>query len=224
MRQQINLYQPTFTLERKRFSAPTVAIACAIVVAGLAAFSVNAQRELERLEHEVDALRVEQEQKDADIAALQAQQGVSTDPTQLELRVRRLAHAIAERTRALEMLQSGAAGQTTGFAARLEALARRHVDGLWIDAIVLSGTDGAMTLSGATLDADNVPLYLQSLARDTVLKGTRFDDFIIERPQPQSKDGAPDNELVKPLKSTGKHIRFRAGAKSLTPAGSEATT
>jgi hypothetical protein len=105
----------------------------------------------------------------------------------------------------------------------MEALARRHVDGLWIDKLVLSGTNGSMSLSGATLDADIVPVYLQSLARDSVLSGTRFDEFVIERPaQEPSATTAPamDDSGEAPVKkqvAAPKHIRFRAGSKALTP-------
>ena len=104
---------------------------------------------------------------------------------------------MSERTQALQVLQSGAAGQTSGFATRMEALARRHVNGLWIDGLAMSGTRSTMSISGGSVDADIVPAYLRSLSTETVLSGTRFDDFVIERPE------------------KGAHVRFRAGSKSL---------
>ena len=79
----------------------------------------------------------------------------------------------------------------------MEALARRHVNGLWIDGLAMSGTRSTMSISGGSVDADIVPAYLRSLSTETVLSGTRFDDFVIERPE------------------KGTHVRFRAGSKSL---------
>src|SRR4029453_11240848 len=126
---------------------------------------------------------------------------------------------VAARKRALLVLQQGAAGQTTGFAPRLEALARRHVEGLWIDGLVLSGTNGSMSVRGLALNADTVPVYLQNLAQERALAGTRFDDFVIERPgrEPsQETSGSEETSGVKPRPATvEKHIRFRAGSKAL---------
>ena len=120
----------------------------------------------------------------------------------VEARVKALSASLSERTQALQVLQSGAAGQTSGFAARMEALARRHVDGLWIDGLAMSGTQSTISISGGSVDADIVPAYLRSLSSEAVLNGTRFDDFVIER------SASAKNE-------PGKAVRFRAGSKSL---------
>jgi Tfp pilus assembly protein PilN len=225
MRQQINLYQPVFSSGRKLFGATTVGSAFAIAIAALAAYTVHSRMQLDELETEVQALRTEQEEREAQ-AALSEEQAARGTPAEIESRVKELSRAIAARTRGLQMLQSGAAGQATGFASRLEALARRHVDGLWIDAVILSGANGSMSLAGATLDPDIVPRYLQNLAQDPVLNGTRFDDFLIERetgdePAPVDADGTAGT----PKKSSApKHIRFRAGTRALHPVAPEAST
>jgi Tfp pilus assembly protein PilN len=228
MRQQINLYQPVFSSKRKLFGAATVAGALAIVILGLVAFTTHSRMQLEKLGAEVEVLRTEQEERLAQ-AALSEEQSARGTPAEIESRIKALSRAIAARTHALQMLQSGAAGQATGFAPRLEALARRHVDGLWIDAIILSGANGSISLAGATVDADNVPRYLQNLAQDAVLTGTRFDDFLIERPaaEPKSEPVAVDSEgaISAPQKSPApKHIRFRAGTRALYPDTPEAAT
>jgi Tfp pilus assembly protein PilN len=223
MRQQINLYQPVFSSERKLFGASTVASAFAVLIVGLVAYTVYSRAQLGELENEAVTLRAQQrEQEDL----LSAQAGLGT-PDEIESRIKALSKSIAARAHALQMLQSGAAGQTTGFANRLEALARRHVDGLWIDALVLSGANGSMSLSGATLDPDIVPRYLQNLAQDSVLAGTRFDEFLIERPapEPQAVHKEGDDETGSPAKKPAqKHVRFRAGTRALAPVGPEAAT
>lgn len=223
MRQQINLYQPVFSSERKLFGAGTVASAFAVLIVGLAAYTVYSRTQLSKLEIEAEALRAQQQQQ-TDL--LNTQAGLGT-PDEIESRIKQLSKSIAARTQALQMLQSGAAGQTTGFANRLEALARRHVDGLWIDAIVLSGANGSMSLAGATLDPDIVPRYLENLAHDAVLAGTRFDEFLIERPtaEPKLARKEGDEETVSaPKKPAQKHVRFRAGTRALAPIEPEAAT
>jgi Tfp pilus assembly protein PilN len=222
MRQQINLYQPIFSETRKPLSAVAVALVFAVLIAGLTGYSVYANMQLNQLRASVETLRSEQAEQDALLTATGEENAARERPAAVDARIKKLDRLIAERRSALLVLQSGAAGQATGFAARMEALARRHVDGLWIDKLVLSGTNGSMSLAGSTLDADTVPTYLHSLARDSVLSGTRFDEFVIERPaktiartEPAlSEDGS--ESTPKKVTPAPAHIRFRAGSKTLT--------
>lgn len=226
MRQQINLYQPIFSETRTSLSFALAALLLAATIVGLAVHSVVENSKVAALTADVEALRLKQGEQDALLAATSEQQAGRENPVVVEARIKVLDRAIAERNAALKFLQSGAAGQSNGFADRMEALARRHVEGLWIDRLLLSGTNGSMVLMGATLDADTVPEYLQSLAREPVLSGTRFDDFIIERPKPVAAKGATagtdDSESEQPRPSQPSSIRFRAGSKSLsTPVATE---
>jgi hypothetical protein len=228
MRQQINLYQPIFSEVRKPLSARMTALVFGLVIAGLAGYSIYANMRLTTLRSTVEALRTQQAEEEALLAANGEALAAREKPAVVDARIKTLDRLIVERRSALKVLQSGAAGQTSGFAARMEALARRHVDGLWIDKLILSGTNGSMSLSGATLDADTVPAYLHSLAQESTLSGTRFDEFVIERP---SKDAPAAAEIIDedavdaPVKKhipAPAHIRFRAGSSALTPATGDA--
>ncbi len=213
MRQQINLYQPIFSEQRKPLSFRMVGVACLLVLAGLTAYSIHTRQQLAQLEASVDALRMQHAEHKASLP----EQPASTNDD-IQARVKSLEHALEIRRVALQVLQSGGAGQTVGFASRMEALARRHIDGLWIDRLTLSGTNGSMSLSGVALDPDIVPVYLHNLARDSVLSGTRFDDFVIERPSATVDSASPDAaaDTRSPRASTPQpHVRFRAGSKAL---------
>jgi Tfp pilus assembly protein PilN len=221
MRQQINLYQPIFSETRKPLSAAVVALFFAVVIAALTGYSVYAHMQLKELQASVEALRSEQAEQEALLTSTGETNAAREKPAAVDARIKKLDRMIVERRSALKVLQSGAAGQATGFAARMEALARRHVEGLWIDKLVLSGTNGSMSLAGSALDADTVPAYLHSLARDSVLSGTRFDEFVIERPATvvagvevaSNEDGSDVAEKKAPPAPA--HIRFRAGSKTL---------
>jgi hypothetical protein len=226
MRQHINLYQPVFGEHHKPLSAGMFAIVLGLAVAALTTYSAYRTMQLSELTRNVEALRVQQSEQESQFAADSEQLALREEPGAIDARVKTLERTLAERHTALKILQSGAAGQAIGFAPRMEALARRHVEGLWIDKLVLSGTNGTMSLSGATLDADTVPVYLHSLARESVLSGTRFDEFVIEQPsatQPEESQG--DEATNKPARNAT-HIRFRAGNKALTaaPVDTEAAT
>jgi cell division protein FtsB len=224
MRQQINLYQPIFSEERKPFSAAMAAALLGMIITALLAFSVYANWNVGKLAREVDALREQQAQQEALLAQAGEANTARDSPAEIAARIKTLTTAVSERGRALELLQSGGAGQTIGFVSRLEALARRHVKGLWIDNLALSGTNGSMSLSGATLNPDIVPTYLHSLAQEPILAGTRFDEFFIERPaETEVPDASAEDDLKPKKQAPGTHIRFRAGAKALAPTVESAT-
>jgi len=214
MRQQINLYQPIFSEPRKPLAALTVAMIVGLVTVCLIAFSVHTTLRVNKVAARVESLRNDQTRQEAVLAEAAAASTARSNPAEVEARIKKLTASLSERTRALHLLKSGAAGQTTGFAARLEALARRHVDGLWIDRLVISGSNGSMSIAGATLNADIVPAYLQSLAQEPVLAGTRFDEFSIERPA--AVIAVADETSVAATKpARERFIRFRAGNKAL---------
>lgn len=226
MRQQINLYQPISSREHKQVSATSMALTLGVVAVALGAFSVHETLGVHRLEREVQVLREQQTRQQAQLVTAGQLQSTRANAADIEARVKALTTTLGERTNALRVLQSGGAGQTIGFAARMEALARRHVDGLWIDALVMSGTNGSMSLSGGTVDANIVAAYLRSLSSESVLSGTRFDDFIIERPSVAAAEASGQQPLAeragKPL--TIDYVRFHAGSKSLAAKQLEAAT
>lgn len=211
MRQQINLYQTAAAVVRPALSASTVGRAAVFTVLTLASIWGYGSWEVTRLGRGVDGVRHQQERQQTMVTDLGGASPQPTTLSQLDGRIQKLNADIAVRSRAVAALRSGAAGQTTGFAFRMEALARRHIEGLWLDRLVLGGGAGIVLLAGTTLDPDLVPRYLQNLAADPALKGMRFDDFIIERPESAEQKTA-----------SAPGLRFRAANSALdapVPAG-----
>lgn len=209
MRQQINLYQPDFRIEQKLFSAPVVGAICGLVVLTYIALWGFGTWKVNRLAQEVQMLEATAQQQESTLTQVAEMRAQRARPAALEARVAQLNSELTKRTRALEVLRSGIAGQPQGFATRLEALARGHLEGVWLDRLVLTGAAGErgnLRLEGAAIDADLVPRYLQSLATENVLSGVRFAQFAIERPGEQS-DEKPT--VVPPS------IRFRASSAAL---------
>lgn len=181
MRQQINLYQPTQRDEPQLFGARTALAAVAAVLVMLAAIWGYGTYKVHRLELSSQALKREQAKQDKALTAASTFSASRATPAELEARVHQAEAEVTARTRALALLRAGALGRTTGFADRLEALARGHVDGVWIDRMALSGATGSMSLGGATFDPNLVPRYLEHLAQEPVLAGARFDELVIDR-------------------------------------------
>lgn len=206
MHQHINLHQRADRQAHAPLSSRVALAVCGLLIAMAAGYTVLQERTAHTLAAEVTELRARQ-------ATLQVSASDAPE-SGIEREIEVLEASISARQRALEILKTGVVGRTTGFAARLEALGRRHVAGLQIERIVMSGRDGSLDLSGVVLSAHIVPDYLRSLAQDPALDGVRFDDFIIGQPEAvASADGGVD--AVADLRQSRGVLRFRAGSRTL---------
>jgi len=204
-RQQVNLYQPVADVSRQPFSARTATFAVAAIAAAIVLIWGYGTWEVSRLQRSVDTLSERQHAEEQAVAAAGSVHAARANPEELQAQIKDLTADIALRRKALERLKQGAEGRRTGFAPALEGLARRHVDGLWLSHLVLSGSVG-MTLEGTTLDADLVPRYLHGLSADPALAGEHFDELLIERKKRPADSNAEPRSQV----SGGVGLRFRA--------------
>lgn len=213
VRQQINLYQPVVQSSGGPFSAHSALLVSGLVVSCLLAVWAYGWWRVARLEHAVHSLEQQQHQQDASLVALNSARAADAPPEQMQARVAMLTAELAVRTRTLELLRNGTAGQVGGFSRRLAALAHRPTPGLWIDHVILSGMTDSMTVGGTALEPDLVPRYLRGLAEEGALAGARFDELVIEQPAAEHADepGHATAEKAKPDHS----FRFRAESGAL---------
>lgn len=87
---------------------------------------------------------------------------------------------LLQRRAALQMLAASPIDREGGFAARLEALARQSVDGLWLTGMVLHQDD--VLLKGRALQPQLIPVYVQRLDREPSLQGRAFKALEVVRP------------------------------------------
>jgi Tfp pilus assembly protein PilN len=190
MRQQINLYQPIFRTQQRIFSSQTIAAALVTIAVALVALWGYGAWKVGHLEKEVDQVARQDKLRAANLASGSAAFAAHANPAQIEARIKSLSDELDRRARALDALRSGAAGGLEGFAPRLEALARSHVDGLWLEAVSFGGSARSMSVSGATVDSRLVPRYLEELQQEPALAGARFDRVEIAEPPRTEKDPA----------------------------------
>lgn len=181
MEQQVNLYQPILGAEKRLFSAYTIGIGLAVLVVCLIGLVGFGAWRTHRIEHSLAEL----ERQEAATLAMAARASAAGRPAQsltdLDAEARNLSAEIAARERALDIVHRGAGAPATGFAARLEALAHRQLDGVWLSSIVLGSGEGHLAMQGGTSDARLVPLYLAALAGERALAGVRFDRIALRR-------------------------------------------
>jgi Tfp pilus assembly protein PilN len=188
MEQQVNLYQPILRAEKHLFSARAIGIGLVLLMVSLALLGGFGAWRTTRVERSIAKL----EERQASQLAMVERAGASLQPgrsvQELEAQAKELSAEIAARQRALDIVRQGAGSPATGFAARLEALAHRQIDGLWLRDIVVGSADGRLALRGDTVDSKLVPAYLAAIAQEHALDGVRFDKLTMRRAK---QDEAP---------------------------------
>ncbi|MGO9512618.1 MAG: hypothetical protein ACLP2F_03115 [Steroidobacteraceae bacterium] len=181
MEQQINLYQPILGAEKRLFSARAIGLGLAILAVCLGGLAAFGAWRTGRVERSVALLEAQQAAQLATLERASAALQPGRSLADLQEQAKNLSADIAARQRALDLVRLGAASPATGFAARLEALARRQLDGLWLHTIVVGSAEGRLALRGATVDPQLVPAYLAALAEEPALAGVRFDKLAMRR-------------------------------------------
>ena len=189
--QQINLYQPIFRKERKRFSALALLqislAACLLMVA----IGVYFQVQLHRLQANEQALANQHRHLEQTLAGLRD----STGQPELEALDRR----IAELERQLAGRDSLLAGLSRlsdreSFSPVLQALGQQRLAGLWLTGLTLGPNGQEVQLRGVTLEPGLVPRYLEQLGGHPRLRDLDFQQVQLQRRA--SGDGALDFSLA----------------------------
>ena len=191
MIQQINLYQPIFRKEEKKFSAVAMLQAIGLVAIGVIAMYAYTWWHLAALRGELQ--RAEQNQAAAAkrLADVTQQFGARASAGKtLDDEIARLENELAAKRHIQEILQRGVFSNTHGFSDYFASFARQHVSGVWLTGIDITGAGEQMMLAGRSTDPELVPRYMQRLSSEKMFSGVEFRVFQMNRPAAGAK-GAP---------------------------------
>jgi Tfp pilus assembly protein PilN len=179
--QQINLYQPMFRKERKRFSALAllqIGLACLLL---LAAIGVYFQVHLHRLQASEQSLGSQHQHLEQTLAALR---GNGEDPAlaAMDTRIAELETRLRERESLLAGIARLATGRN-GFAPLLRALSQQRVPGLWLTGVHFEAGGREVQLRGVALEDGLVPRYLEILPEHEQLQALDFQQVQLQRRQ-----------------------------------------
>lgn len=170
MSRQINLYTPAFRRRPKLFSALWTVAAAVLIVAGALAYYAWEDRQ-------VKDLRTRRIEAEAQLKQLREQLvglGKTAQKPRskaLEEQVARAEALLKSRQELFGELQSGEIGNREGYSKYLVALARQHVEGVWLTGIEISGSHSDLTIEGRTVRADLLSEYIKLLRREEALRG-----------------------------------------------------
>lgn len=181
MRQQINLYHPELREQRKDFSATACLIGSGLVVAGLLLVSGFGQWQVHRLDKSVEQLGMRRDAAVRDLADVSQRFPVRQASPLLQAELERVNAALANGHTLATELARMRLGANRGFAAYLEAFARRRVDGLWFTGFRIFNGGRDLELEGSALKPELVTELLQRLAAEETFRGVRFRTLRLER-------------------------------------------
>jgi Tfp pilus assembly protein PilN len=221
MSQQINLFNPIFRKAGFSFTSATamlygVGIAVAIAALG-AAYEDYRLRAVQ-----TQAQAVDQAFKEATAASdkLTAEMAVMQKPNaQFEAALTALDVQLKARQEVIDTLNSGAVGNTEGFSEYMRAFSRQGINGLWLTAFDIAGSE--LALQGRTLSADLVANYLKQLNQEKALQGRRFAAMRISQPPsvsvpPPSVDSKADRGAKDKKSASPRFLDFSISTRDFT--------
>ena len=194
MSQQINLYQPIFRKEEKKFSTVAMLQAVGLVAVGVVLLYGFTWWQSEALKSELK--RVEQSHATASKRLADAGQKFAprTGAASIDTEIARLEGELAARQQIQEILRRGIFSNTRGFSDYFASFARQRVPGVWLTGFDITGAAEDMSLAGRTTNPELVPRYMQKLSSEKTLAGIEFRAFQMSRPGPDAK--GPDAMFV----------------------------
>jgi len=186
MSQQINLFNPVFLKQKKYFSVTAMLQALGLIVLGSALFFAYAAYQVAQLSRQADEMSKRYVAEQTRLANFSREFSPQQSGKQLEDEVKQLEAQVAAQDAMLNLLKSGALGNTEGYSEFMRAFARQSIKGLWLTAFDITGDGAQMSLSGAVVSPQLVPAYIQRLGKEKVMRGKTFSTLQIQQPK---KDG-----------------------------------
>ncbi|MBI4808365.1 MAG: fimbrial assembly protein [Nitrosomonadales bacterium] len=190
MSQQINLFNPVFLKQKKYFSVVTMGQALGLIVLGSVLFYAYAiyqvgllSRQTEEMNKRYIGEQGRLEKFAREFSPQLSGQVLAEELAQVE------AEAAAQES-LLSLLKSGAIGNTGGYSEYMRAFARQSIRGLWLTAFDITGDGAQMGLSGAVVDPQLVPAYIQRLSKEKIMRGKTFSTLQMQQPKKDANQPA----------------------------------
>jgi len=199
--QQVNLYQPIFRKEEKKFSTVAMLQAMGLVVIGVAAIYAYTWWQVGTLKSELKRSEQQHAAATKRLADTTEKFGQRPGRTSLDGEIARMEAEIVAKQRIQEILQRGIFSNTRGFSEYFVSFARQYTPGVWLTGFDITGAAEQMTLAGRSTNPELVPRYMQKLSAEKMLSGIEFRVFQMNRPAADAKQ--PNSQYVEFQVRTG---------------------
>ena len=174
MSQQVNLFNPVFMKQKKYFSVSTMMQALMLILLGSALFYAYAVYQVKEMRQQSDETAKRYATDQARLASYANELSPQKSNQLLDDEVQRLEVQAKAQQELIQSLNAGVIGNAKGYSEYMRAFARQSLQGLWLTGFSISGDAAQMSLSGAALNPDLVPAYMQRLKREPAMRGKSF--------------------------------------------------
>jgi Tfp pilus assembly protein PilN len=188
--QQVNLYQPIFRRQERKFSARAMLQAVGLVVGGVLLMVLYTQWQISSLRSEIKRAEVQQTTVSKRLDDLVRQFSGRIKARTVDEEIARLESEIGAKQQIYDILQRGVFSNSEGFSGYLTALARQNLQGVWLTGFEITGAAEQMMLQGRSVSRELVPRYMQRLSAEKKLSGIEFHTFYLSGAAPQDRGGA----------------------------------
>ena len=186
MSQQINLFNPIFLKQKKYFSVVTMLQALGLIVLGSAVFYAYAVYQVAQLSRQAEETTKRYAAEQSRLTSYSNEFSLQRSGQMLEDELKQVEAQAKSQDAVLTTLKSGVIGNTEGYSEYMRAFARQSVNGLWLTAFDIVGDGAQMSLSGAVVNPQLVPSYIQRLGKEKIMRGKTFSTLQMQQPK---KDG-----------------------------------
>ena len=174
MSQQVNLFNPVFMKQKKYFSVSTMLQALMLILLGSALFYAYAVFQVKAMRQQSDETAKRYATDQGRLASYTNEFSPQKSNQALDEEVQRLEVQAKAQQELIQSLNAGVIGNAKGYSEYMRAFARQSLQGLWLTGFSISGDAAQMNLSGAALNPDLVPAYVQRLQREPAMRGKSF--------------------------------------------------
>jgi len=189
MSQQINLFNPIFMRQRKYFSLLTMLQALGLIVVGSLFFYGYAIYQVGELRKQSEESTKRYNAEEVRLARFTAEFSPQQASQALQEEVRRMEKQVADQADLVEIIKSGAVGNTAGYSEYMRAFSRQVVPGLWLTGFRVTGDATQISLSGKVLSPELLPAYILRLGRENIMQGKTFSTLQMQQPKADANQG-----------------------------------
>jgi hypothetical protein len=183
MSQQVNFFDPAFLKHRKYFSARAMLQALCLIVIGAAVFYGYARYQIDLLDRQFTETTKRYSAEQQRYARFSQDFSPKETSASLQEELNKLQFEAAAQQEILNALKSGVIGNTEGYSEYMRAFARQTLNGLWLTGFLIEGDGAQMSLYGAALTPQLVPVYIQRLGKEKSMRGKHFSSLQIQQPK-----------------------------------------
>jgi len=201
MSQQINLYNENSRKRAGSFSVMNMLQALGAILFCFVLFYAYSSYQLSQTNNQLEAARKSLNSEQARLASLTAEFTKQRSGMTIVQELKKVSDEVTAQREIIHALKSGVIGNTSGYSPYMQAFARQVVNGLRLTGFVVGGDAMQMSISGESLSPELVPVYLQRLNNESVMRGKTFSSLQMQLPKVDSGKPASKQYLEFMLKS-----------------------